>query len=33
VILQEDATTFLPPGVEALVAPTGDLLVTGIKPA
>jgi len=31
VVLQEDATTFLPPGVHAVLAPTGDLLVTEVK--
>ncbi|MCD6727404.1 MAG: hydantoinase/oxoprolinase family protein [Solirubrobacteraceae bacterium] len=33
VVLQEDATTFIPPGVRAHVAPTGDLLITDIPPA
>jgi N-methylhydantoinase A len=33
VVIQEDATTFLPPGVQAVVAPTGDIVVTGIEPA
>ncbi|MGH2930032.1 MAG: hypothetical protein ACRDL8_17650, partial [Solirubrobacteraceae bacterium] len=28
IVLQEDATTFLPPGVRAEMASTGDLLVT-----
>jgi N-methylhydantoinase A len=33
VVLQEDATTFLPPGVRVRVAPTGDLLITEISSA
>jgi N-methylhydantoinase A len=33
IILQEDTTTFLPPGVRAVVAPTGDLIVTEIAAA
>ncbi len=33
VVLQEDATTFIPPGVRAHVAATGDLLITDIPPA
>lgn len=33
VVLQEDATTFLPPGVRAEVVSTGDLVVTEITPA
>ncbi len=33
IVLQEDATTFLPPSCKATVADTGDLLVTEIAPA
>ncbi len=33
IVVQDDATTFLPPGAHAEVAPTGDLLVTDISPA
>lgn len=33
IVVQDDATTFLPPGVHAEVAPTGDLLVSDISPA
>ncbi|MGH2893430.1 MAG: hypothetical protein ACRDPM_09210, partial [Solirubrobacteraceae bacterium] len=31
IVLQDDATTFLPPGVRAQVASTGDLVVSGIS--
>ena len=31
ILVQHDTTTFLPPGVRATVAPTGDLIVTNIQ--
>lgn len=29
--IQDDATTYIPPGVTIKVAPTGDLLITGLS--
>jgi N-methylhydantoinase A/oxoprolinase/acetone carboxylase beta subunit len=30
-VVQDDATTYIPPGVTTKVAPTGDLLITGLS--